>query len=154
MITAHTNKLPNRFEDIDSIEVKTSDIVNALKRNNQRSAHLERGKAVIRVLTPVEGDTSAEEYTDKPGHRYPDRGQNPIHLDPALFVEDKAIVTYPLLQATREDAEAELDNPSEELIYERHVNAIKIWEDSVRDAVVEEIELNGTVEINQIDETE
>ncbi|MFB6107211.1 MAG: hypothetical protein ABEJ82_00010 [Haloplanus sp.] len=113
--------------DVRAVAVTTEDVVAALETNRRTSR-----RTVLRVTPPFSGRMRARL------HR-PDGDEGAaIRLDPERLVEE--VPAYPDPDETADELRA-ADAYDPETHRERHVEAVRAWRESVREAVVDAVDV-------------
>ena len=126
---------------IRSLAVTVADVVTAY----EASRRSERRPA-LRATPPFAGRMRARLHEVSSDARTNDSDLDPdtgaLHVPPARFVDEEAIPAYPdpddAEDALRADPDAEF---TVERHRERHVDAVEAWRESVRESLVETVEL-------------
>lgn len=117
---------------IRSIAVTAGDVVAALEHNRNRRDR----RAVLRITPPFNGRMRARLHVEI--------GEDPggaIHVDPDRLVAAER-PHYPHAEETEERVREELAGEySTDRHYEVHVEAVREWRAAIREAIVDEIEI-------------
>jgi hypothetical protein len=123
------------YRDIRSLAIHTEDIVTAFETNRTPGP-----RAVLRVLAPFAGRMRARLHLEDTG----EETTRSIHIDPETLLDTEGLPAYPRAtdteRALRADPEADY---SIETHHERHTETVREWRETVAEAVVETIDLDG-----------
>ncbi|APX98724.1 hypothetical protein [Natronorubrum daqingense] len=130
---------------INTVRVPVDDLIEALRFNNQPPEYTNRRAAVLRVTPPFESTTDASIYYSEEGNYYPpDLSQEPIHINPRVFVKDRDDTRLPNRNDERARAKEMLDDPTEDEIDEFVTEAFDLWEEFTRKALKSETDINDS----------
>ncbi|WP_135828188.1 hypothetical protein [Halorussus halobius] len=126
---------------VRSLAVTVADVVTAYEAG-RRSGR----RPVLRATPPFAGRMRARLHEASSDAKASDSDLDPdtgaLHVPPARFVDEGAIPAYPdpddTEDALRADPDAEF---TVERHRERHVDAVEAWRESVRESLVETVEL-------------
>ena len=123
------------YREIRSIAVHREDVVTALEANRRGDSG-----AVLRITPPFSGRMRARLHVE---HRDEyDATPAPIHVRPSRLVADPP--TYPTPDATEERLRSDgAVDYTVERHHERHAAAVADWRESVADAIVDSVVLDG-----------
>lgn len=141
----HDGARPNAVESLETVIVDVEEILQGLKFNQQPPEYQDQRHAVLRILPPFSPESEATLDYIQSGDRYPPEIQNPIHVAPAEFLEDRSeLRSMPRRKKERRLAEEDLGTNSvdEETIDERFDTAMSVWEDEAKSLLVDEIEVD------------
>lgn len=122
------------YRAIRSIVVHAEDVVTALEANRRDDS-----ETVLRVTPPFSGRMRARLHVEQDGEYAGD--PEPIHIQPSRFVADAP--DYPTPDATEECLRASETDYTVERNHERHTAAVADWRETVADAIVESVVLEG-----------
>ena len=145
-MTQNTTDNDSRPEaQIETIVVDPDDVIEALRFNGQPPEYKNRRRAVIRLHPAFEAEQEGSLFYTEQGNYYPpEMSPKPIHLRPGLFVNDDAM-PIPHRGEERSRARDELDDPTDEEIEEWVETAFEVWENDVRQRLVDELSESGVV---------
>lgn len=126
------------YRDVRSIAIHADDVVTAYEANRTAGP-----RAVLRITPPFNGRMrarlhleGADEYEDSP---------RPIHVEPARLIDEARVPEYPTPAETEDRLRA--DSAVEYTVdrhHDRHTNAVREWRETIADAIVETVDLEGS----------
>ncbi|WP_435065837.1 hypothetical protein [Halobaculum sp. EA56] len=140
----HDGTRPNAVESLETVIVDVEEILQGLKFNQQPPEYKDQRHAVLRIHPPFFPESEATLDYIQSGDRYPPEIQNPIHVAPAEFLEDRSkLRPKPRRKRERRLAEEELgaDSVDAETVDEWLETAMNLWEDRARSLLADEIEI-------------
>jgi hypothetical protein len=137
-------KLKDPRNLIDTVVVDPDDIIEALRFNGQPPEYTNQRSAVIRISPPFDAESTTSIHYSEEGNYYPpEMSPQPIHINPRVFVGEN-VINQPNRSDERFRAKDELDEPTDEEIEEFVDMAFEVWESEVRNALLEETDINDS----------